>query len=330
MIIFRSLLQTVELMEKEVYFAALAALASVFGAEAAPGLFAFARALGAVVRILKPIDRALSDRSRGVGWLSMKAMDTLNIGIKTDFPIWAELETRDFAKRNGADRGLHGILIPRESSAYDLLPALPIARGRKEELIDRAQQSYLKYVQPFPAALAGAIAAVLPANPVAIFMGMVAYNTSNLRGSRITTIISPVLSLFVTGPLKWPNDPPRPMLLTDQPAFNPNATMEVKESAANLSKVRKHLQYLAIATGKMSSGSRIGGEHFLNVAPYQSLAYAEADVYNPTKWSLFEQNWRVKLAPSVVLNEKINQLAGIFGIRSIPPSFNGLAFANNH
>jgi hypothetical protein len=94
--------------------------------------------------------------------------------------------------------------------------------------------------------------------------------------------------------------------------------------------VRKHLQYLAIATGKMSRGSRIGGENFLNVAPYQSLTYAEADVYNPTKWSLFEQNWRVKLAPSVVLNEKLNQITGIMGINSIPQSINGLAFANNH
>jgi Putative Flp pilus-assembly TadE/G-like len=330
MIVFRSLLQTVELMEKEVYFAALAALASIVGAEAAPPLFAFARVLRAVARVLKQIDTALSDRSRGVGWIAMKLLDNLNVGIKLDFPLWAELETGDFAKRNGADRGLHGILIPRESPAIDLLPALPIARGRKEELVDRAQASYLKYVQPLPGPLAAAIAVVLPANPIAIFLGMVTYNTSNLRGSRFTPFFSLILSLFVTGPLKWPNEPPRPMLLTDRPALDPAATMDVKESQANLSQVRKHLQYLAIAMGKMSPGSRIGGERFLNVAPYQSLTYAEADVYNPTKWSLFEQNWRVKLAPSVVLNEKVNQIVGIFGIKGIPSSINGLAFANNH
>ena len=106
--------------------------------------------------------------------------------------------------------------------------------------------------------------------------------------------------------------------------------MEVKESAADLSKVRKHLQYLSIAMGKMSKGSRMGGEKFLNVAPYQSLAYAEADVYNPTRWSMFEQNWRVKLAPSVTLNEKFNQIVGILGVSNIPQSLNGLGFVNNH
>jgi hypothetical protein len=159
---------------------------------------------------------------------------------------------------------------------------------------------------------------------------MVEYNTSNLRGNKVTEGISVVLKYLATEPLDWPQNPPRPMLLTDQPSLEPAATMEVKESKADLSKVRKYLQYLAIATGKMSRASKIGGEKFLNVAPYESLAYAEADVYNPTKWSMFEQNWRVKLAPSVVLNEKINEIVGIMGISGIPQSLNGVAFANNH
>src|SRR5262245_41541242 len=79
MIVLRSLLQTIELMEKEVYLAAVAAAASVIGAPAAPPLFSFARVLNAIARVLKVIDRGLSDRSRGVGWLTMKAMDVLNI-----------------------------------------------------------------------------------------------------------------------------------------------------------------------------------------------------------------------------------------------------------
>jgi len=328
MITFRSLLQTVEVM-RDIAF--LAATATTLLPPVAAALKAIETALRITASVMKPIDRALSEPSRGVGWLTMKAMDTLNVGIKTDFPIWSELETRDFAKRNGADRGLHGVLIPRESPAQDLLPWLPAARGRHLEILERAEATYLKYVQPLPGGVAAIIAFIFP-NPVTIFFSMVEYNKANLRGQRFTRFASKVLRFVfqVTEPLKWPNDPPRPMLLTDQPPLAPAATMEVKESVANLSKVRKHLQYLAIATGKMSSGSRIGGEHFLNVAPYQSLAYAEADVYNPTKWSLWEQNWRVKLGPSVVLNEKINQLAGIFGIRSIPSSLNGLAFANNH
>ena len=328
MITFRSLLQTVEVMREIAFFAATA---TTLLPPVAAALKAIETALRITASVMKPIDRALSEPSRGVGWLTMKAMDTLNVGIKADFPIWSELETRDFAKRNGADRGLHGVLIPRESPAQDLLPWLPAARGRHLEILERAEATYLKYVQPLPGGVAAIIAFIFP-NPVTIFFSMVEYNKANLRGQRFTRFASKVLRFVfqVTEPLRWPNDPPRPMLLTDQPPLAPAATMEVKESTANLSKVRKHLQYLAIATGKMSSGSRIGGEHFLNVAPYQSLAYAEADVYNPTKWSLWEQNWRVKLGPSVVLNEKINQLAGIFGIRSIPSSLNGLAFANNH
>jgi len=332
MITFRSLLQTVEVMRA---IAFVAATATTLLPPVAAALKAIETALRITASVMKPIDRALSEPSRGVGWFAMKAMDTLNVGIKTDFPIWAELETRDFAKRNGADRGLHGVLIPRESPAIDLLPWLPVARGRHLEILDRAEATYLKYVQPLPGAIAAAFAFLLP-NPISIFFGMVEYNKASLRGGKLNNILTRILDFgfdvifSVTDPLKWPKEPPRPMLLTDQPSLTPAATMEVKESTANLSKVRKHLQYLAIATGKMSSGSRIGGEHFLNVAPYQSLAYAEADVYNPTKWSLWEQNWRVKLASSVVLNEKLNQLAGIFGIRSITQSINGLAFANNH
>lgn len=334
MIVFRSLLQTVEVMRDELYAASAAAAISIVGLEAAPGLFQAGRALDSVAKVLRPIDKALSDQSRGAGWIAMKLLDDLNVGIKTDFPFWAEKETGDFARRNGADRGLHGVLIPRESPGLDLLPCLPLARGRQVELIDRAEDTYLKLVQPLPGPLAAGLAIAMPFNPIAIFLGAVEYNTLNLRGKKFTGKLTGAISKFakflVTEPLGWPQEPPRPMLLTDQPSLDPAATMEVKESEVDLSKVRKHLQYLAIATGKMSRGSKIGGEKFLNVAPYESLAYAEADVYNPTKWSMFEQNWRVKLAPSVALNEKFNDIVGIMGLKGVPQSLNGLAFANNH
>jgi len=330
MIVIRSVLQTVEIMKTELYAAAAVATGLIVTSEAGAILYGLARALESVARVLRPIDTALSDLSRGVGWKAMKLLDNLNVGIKTDFPYWAEKETGDFALRNGADRGPHGLLIPRASPALDLLPSLPLARGREDELVDRAEDTYLKYVQPLPASLSAVVAVALPANPIAIFLGMVTYNTSNLRGSIITNAISRFLNLVATEPLAWPNEPPRPMLLTDQPSLDPSATMETKESRADLSQVRKHLQYLAIASGKMARGSKIGGEKFLNVAPHQSLAYAEADVYNPTRWSMFEQNWRVKLAPSVVLNEKFNQLTGIMGINGGSQSANGLSFANNH
>jgi Putative Flp pilus-assembly TadE/G-like len=334
MIVFRSILQTVEIMRDELYAAAGGSAITIVGIPEAVQIFRAARALDSVAKTLEKIDTRLSDRSQGVGWFAMEALDNLNVGIKLNYSFWAQKETSDFAKRNGADRefllGLHGALIPRESPAADLIPCLPLARGRQVELIDRAEDTYLKYVQPLsgPAAVVAGVA--MPGNPFAVFMAMIEYNKSNLRGNRVTEVVSQFLNPLMTRPLDWPNAPPRPMLLTDQPAFDPDAEMEVSESDADLSKVRKHLQYLAIAFGKMSEGSRIGGEKFLNVAPYQSLTYAEADVYNPTRWSMFEQNWRVKLAPSVVLNEKVNQIVGIMGINNLPESLNGLAFANNH
>ena len=330
MIVFRSLLQTVEVMRDELYAAAAIAVISVVGAEAAPPLYQVGRALDSVAKVLRPIDTALSDPARGAGWIAMKLLDNLNVGIKTDFPYWAEKETGDFAQRNGADRGLHGLLIPRESPGLDLLPGLPLARGRQDELIDRAQNTYLKLVQPLPAPLAAAVAIALPTNPLALFLGMVTYNTSNLRGSRVTTAISPVLNLLATEPLDWPSEPPRPMLLTDQPSLDPSAIMDVKESTVDLSKVRKHLQFLAIATGKMSRGGKIGADKFINVAPHQSLAYAQANVYNPTRWSMFEQNWRVKLAPSVTLEERFDDITAIMGVNGAFQSNKALSFANNH
>src|SRR5262249_61938387 len=211
-----------------------------------------------------------------------------------------------------------------------LFPSLPAARGKEMELLDRAQATSPKLLQPLPGPLVVGLVILFPTNPFVTYLNAVEYNKSNLRGNRFTAAISQGLNFVATEPLDWPNEPPRPMLLTDQPSLDPAAIMDVKESATDLSKVRKHLQYLAIATGKMSRGSKIGGEKFLNVAPYQSLTYAEADVYNPTKWSMFEQNWRVKLAPSVVLTERFNEIVRIIGLKGVPQSLNGLAFANNH
>src|SRR5262245_55891615 len=113
MIVIRSLLQTFETVGKEYQFVPI------------PPLQAAAKYAQRAARALKPIDEALSDPSRGKGWTAMRILDKLNVGIKTDFSLWwAEKETREFADRNGADRGLHGVLIPRESPIAGLIPCL--------------------------------------------------------------------------------------------------------------------------------------------------------------------------------------------------------------
>ncbi|HKX29434.1 MAG TPA: pilus assembly protein TadG-related protein [Blastocatellia bacterium] len=312
MIVLRSTLQTVEVTEKVL---------------AATGIgLPLAAALRVVIIVLRGVDTALSGTPFGVGWVTMNLLDELNVGIKALFPVNAEKITIDYAERNGADRAPHGLLFGGESPVAGLVPFLPVNRGLKEELVDQAEETAF---QPFEA-LDDFVLDFLPVNPANIFKGVIIYNTSNLRGNQVTAVISEFLQFVATGPLEWPNNPPRPMLLTDQPSIDPAGTMEIAESEADLAEVRRYLQYLAVALGKMEKGSRIGGERFLNVAPYESLTYAEADVYNPTDWSMFEQNWKVKQAPAVVLNRKFDAIAGKIGLGGAPQAINGLAFVNNH
>src|SRR5215475_7310827 len=128
MIVFRSMLQTVEVLKSEISGAAY--IAALFGqVEVSAPLYELGRAFDTVATILGVIDMSISDPSNGAAWLAMKSLDADNAYIKTNFPLGAEEETRNFAKYNGADRGQYGVLIPRESPALDFAPFLPVARG---------------------------------------------------------------------------------------------------------------------------------------------------------------------------------------------------------
>jgi hypothetical protein len=334
MIVLRSTLQTAEVESKLLALEAASHLASVVGAITGIKLLAEAYRFATLARTLKPFDRRISNKSSGAWWLIMRGLDYANVGIKVATPALATAKTIEFAKRNGADRAPYGLMVPGSGAAMELVPALPVGRGMKEELVDRAEEHHLKHLEMEAGISLSLFAPVafissFP-NQLIVFKGMIAYNKSNLRGSRTAGALSHVMRFVATEALAWPSQPPRPMLLTDEPSSNPRATFDVKESRADLAKVRKYLQYLAVAFGRMERESRIGGGSFLNAAPYQSLAYGEADVYNPTRWRMFEMDWRVKLAPALVLNDRIGQIAGKIGIPGASQFTEGIRLVNKH
>jgi hypothetical protein len=128
-------------------------------------------------------------------------------------------------------------------------------------------------------------------------------------------------------PLSWPDDPPKPMVLdVDSDEDNVDADHE---------KVAKYLRYLSVAWAEMKP-SPIGPERLMNRAPYGWMTYAQADVYNPTKWDMFSQDWRVKLVSAGILDEKFDDLRAASGVvfgqnmLSVIDTGGDWKFANNH
>jgi hypothetical protein len=328
MIATRSTLQAAEIMAK--LLPAEAALYKLWPPTAWIGteLDREAVAFGVLATDLKVADAALTH----AGWPIMTMWDWMNVFTKGLTPGRTLEKSRHLAKLNGANREAGAALIPGEGWGGDSVLVLPVARGLKEELVDRVENCQIK---PLAELGKGLLKVTGPLASVAVFPRAsdvfdkaVGYNFGNLRGSQEARAVSSAASGLAAPLLEWPSVPPQPMLLTDAPPINPFGTMETKESEADLQKVRKYLQYLAIATGNMSRKSWIGGDNFPNIAPQQSLTYAEADIYNPTYWSMWAQDWRVKLASSAVLNDKPEQVLrkiGIFG-----PSARAMEIVNTH
>ena len=115
----------------------------------------------------------------------------------------------------------------------------------------------------------------------------------------------------------------RPMLLTDEP----DAELTENESP-NLVKVHEYLQLLAVALGKSQRASPIGGEKFANPDLLPRITYAQADVYNPTRWDMFTQDWRAKLTRARLLDVKCRELGQKIGVGSLCGQ--GWSFVNTH
>ncbi len=128
-------------------------------------------------------------------------------------------------------------------------------------------------------------------------------------------------------PLEWPDDPPKPMVLdVDSDEDNVDADHE---------KVAKYLRYLSVTWAEMRP-SPIGPDRLRNRAPYGWMTYGQSHVYNPTKWDMFSQDWRVKLVPAEILDEKFDDLriasGVVFGENMMAVSDPGgdWTYVNNH
>lgn len=128
-------------------------------------------------------------------------------------------------------------------------------------------------------------------------------------------------------PLEWPDDPPQPMVL-DVDSDDENVDDDHE-------KVAKRLRYLSVTWASMKP-SPIGPDRMLNRAPYGWMTYGQANVYNPTKWDMFTQDWRVKLVAAEILDEKFTEfrIASdlIFGqnMTSVVDPGGDWKYVNNH
>jgi len=157
------------------------------------------------------------------------------------------------------------------------------------------------------------------------------YNTANDPGDGTykPVTVGSILkgSGFSLGqPLNWPDDPPLPMMLTDNPQPDASAQIDNTGAGYDLYVVRKDLQYLVVALGNVKPPP-LGGKQFQNPVPYNKwVTYGEVDVYNGTKWDMYTQNWRVKLSRAVLLNEKWQEIVGVAGLQGVAD----FTFVNTH
>jgi hypothetical protein len=318
MIVVRATLQTAEAMVQ--ILPGMAAAVAFFN----PGLAAqleweYANYLR-FLQVLRQADQTVTR----FGWQMMNALDRMNQAIKASFPALAQLKAVEFARLNGADQAPHSLLIPGLPATPPVL--FPAARGPQRLLVIEAEQCTLKRLKPAAWGVFFLIGPVSSGVAIGIYEEeMVDCNVSSLKGG------APLcgLGLATTPPLTWPANPPRPMILTDAPARNPAATVEVDEARADLAKVRRYLQLLAVSFGKQPDEGAIGAEYFQHYVR-RWLTYAEANVYNPSNWSLFKQDWRAKLVPARVFNEKLQEIGKLAGFNIPAGAASGLRFINTH
>jgi len=301
------------------------------------------------------------DRLLGrVGWAVMRALDKLNQVVKVVVPPIALGQMVNYANANGArkfwfmltgpkgtDMRLPGgVRIPALGgiSLQNFLPMMPVARGPQRFIAVEAGDCQVPKLRDAAAPL---LIKFLPLYPLSayVFDRMIDRNLSSLSGassrgggSRVGGFLRRVLNLALrlisgSGVLNWPRNPPRPMLLHEFPSRSPSQTMNRSEEAVDLKRVRQYLQFLVLVGGQNDRASPIGGNRFANPTavwlPQTQLTYAQADVYNPTHWGMFRQDWRAKLVRAHLLEEKTDDFARLTFLRPFA-GFNDWSFVNTH
>lgn len=308
------------------------------------------------------IDRFINNESSGVGWRLLYLLEGINKVVRTAFPFWSAYQARDYAQRNGANLDpVYGFVLGGKSDTSLSLaglsvplpiPTFPVARGPEGAIAYRAEACQYRFI----GTLNGIVSAVVFAidshtaiEAIALCQLLRWANLNHLKGdwgtigsiyneimdnlppafSRFIGRITQVLGQFLgVKLLSWKDNPPKPMLLTDHPADDTTDEREVDDETRD--SLRPYLQHLGIALGRVPRGSPIGGEQFLNRPNslwQMQFTYAEADVYNPTKWDMWTQDWRAQLSRSEVFDDKVNDLIRILSLQG-----GGLdwSFVNTH
>jgi hypothetical protein len=362
MIVVRSLDQTLHIMAIVGPFivrALIAAAKVTFGAS-----LILAAAVKIQLRYYALLQRGTTalDRMLGrVGWSVMRALDVLNQGIKVITPPIALAQMVHYAQMNGArkfwfmltgPRGANvrlpgGVRVPRLGgiSLQNFMPMMPVGRGPQRFIAIEAGKCQVPKLREVAADL---LIPFSPLYPLSSFIldRMIARNLASLSGTSdggggrrnlawyFRVVLNRVLRLISgSGMLNWPRNPPRPMLLDDQPSRSPAQRMNRSEEDVDLKRVRKFLQFLVIAGAQHDLASPIAGRRFANRTavwlPETQVTYAQADVYNPTYWSMFRQDWRAKLARARLLDEKTDDILQLPVLRALA-RFNEWSFVNTH
>ncbi len=308
------------------------------------------------------IDSRINSESGGVGWAVLGMLDRLNQVSKHAFAVWAGLQAREYAQRNGADWDpVYGFMLGGKSVATSILPGVsislplptfPLARGPEQAIAFRLEQCQYEFIGILNGVVTLYVASIDPrraGESVAVYQALRFANINHLKGdwgligqifnfivgalpraitrlmSRLTSILGQFLGIEL---LTWKSDPPKPMLLTDNPDSPTTDEREIDDDTRN--NLRPYLQYLGIALGRVPIGGRIGNTFFINkpnsVAQIQ-FTYGQADVYNPSNWDMWTQDWRAQLTRAKLFDQKVNQLLNI-----LPSLQGGLdwSFVNTH
>ena len=299
MIVVRSVLQTSEAMTTILPGMIALAKLSLNGPLAA----ALANDL-LVYQIMIPELTAIDRSVQLGGWQTLSALDKLNQTIKSTTPALTVSQSIEYARSNGADLAPHSLLIPGLPNRPVIL--LPLGRGEQRYLVTEAdcQLSNLKRYGFAMILVSAPTSSIVAAG---VFEASVSCNMRKLTSGNGTCTLG-----IRTPPLAWPNDPPRPMLLSDNPPADPAALVKTNESEIDLVTVHQYLRLLNISLGSLSPTGVLGNRSFINPAS-KWIVYAEADVYNPSRWSMFSQDWRAQLVRATLLNEKLEMVGRLLG-----------------
>ena len=308
------------------------------------------------------IDDRINNESSGFGWTVLGVLDRLNSIGKQAFSFWAGLQAREYARKNGADLDPgYGFMLGGKSVGTSIvpgvsvplpIPTMPLARGPEQAIAFRLESCQYEFIGRLNAVVSLYVISIDPrrgAESFGIYQALRWANINHLKGDwgtigsifnqilgalpraitsmlgKLTSVLGSFLGIDLLG---WKSDPPKPMLLTDEPGNDTTDEREIDDDTRD--NLRPYLQYLGIALGRVPIGGRIGNTLFFNkpnaLAQVQ-FTYAQADVYNPTKWDMWTQDWRAQLTRAELFDQKVNDLLQI-----LPSLEGGLdwSFLNTH